>query len=207
MLHTFFFFFVLWLSLILSIILFLVSPFFFLPYLKKYRKTWIGFWTRLWAKFTLFLSGSEVKVSGRENIPSSLPFAIISNHQGYMDIPVLMSVFPYPLSFITKKELLKAPFINLWILALDCLIIDRKRPLNSYRKISKKLEKPNMNPIIIFPEGTRSRSSTESLRKKGGISLIEKSGMRKIHVKIEGTYKVWEEEKKIKPATIHVQIS
>lgn len=207
MLYTVFFFFILWLSLILSSLLFLVYPLFFLPYLKRYRKPWIGFWTRRWAKFTLFLSGSKVEVTGKENIPDTSPFAIVSNHQGYMDIPVLMSIFPYPLSFVTKKELLKVPFINLWILALNCLVIDRKRALNSYRKISEKLKEPGMNPIIIFPEGTRSKGSTENPRKKGGINLIDESGIKKIHVKIEGTFKIWEEEKKIKPATIHVRIS
>lgn len=123
-----------------------------------------------------------------------------------MDIPVLMSIFPFPLSFIAKKELLKAPFINLWILALECMIIDRKRPLVSYRKISEKIKRPNANPIIIFPEGTRSKGNNELPRKKGGVKLIEDSGIKMVNVKIEGTYRVWEENRKITPSKIKVHI-
>lgn len=207
MLHTVLFFFLLWLSLILSILLFIVFPLFYLPGLRKFRKSYIGFWTRQWARFAVFLSGSKIVVSGKENIPDRIPFAIISNHQGYMDIPVLMTIFPYPLSFITKRELLKVPFINLWILALDCLLIDRRKPLASYRKISGKLNKSNANPIIIFPEGTRSQGSMELPRKKGGINLIETSGIRKVNVKIDGTYRIWEESGRIKPAIIRVEIN
>jgi 1-acyl-sn-glycerol-3-phosphate acyltransferase len=123
-----------------------------------------------------------------------------------MDIPVLMTLFPWPLSFVAKKELLKAPIINLWILALDCVILDRQKPFDSFRRISERLQKKGKNPVIIFPEGTRSRGKNEGKWKQGGIKLIKEAGIPIVKVKIEGSYKIWEENARISPADVWVEI-
>lgn len=207
MLRTVFFFFILWLSLLVSLILFLPFPLFFAGRLNKTRRKYVWFCTHNWARFAVFLSGSKIKAKGRDKIPGTLPFVILSNHQGLMDIPVLMAVFPHPLSFVAKKELLNVPFINLWIISLQSLTIDRKKPFRAHKKISDRLGSENKNPLIIFPEGTRSRSQKEGTRKKGGIDLVERSGMPVVYVRINGTYKIWEEYGKIRPAEIDVKIS
>src|SRR6056297_845837 len=90
MLRTFFFFFIVWLSLILSILLFIPFPVFYLTGLSSLRKTSVWFWSYHWSEFVIYLSGSEINVSGKELIPDKPPFVILSNHQGIMDVPVLM---------------------------------------------------------------------------------------------------------------------
>ena len=207
LIRTFLFYFLLWLSLLLSTILFIVFPLFLLPGTKKFRRKYISFWTRNWSRMAISLSGSKVIAEGIENIPVKGSFAIISNHQGYMDIPVLISVFPGPLSFVAKKEILYLPFLNFWLLAQECIWIDRKKPLRSYRKIEKRLRDRPGNPLIIFPEGTRSRSAEEKPWKQGGLRLLERAGIPVVYVKIMGTYKIWEEKNRIMPAEIHVKIS
>lgn len=207
MLRTVFFFFILWVSLFFSLIVFLPFPLFYAFGFKEAKREYIWFCTHYWARFVIFLTGSKIQVEGRDMIPGKLPFVILSNHQGFMDIPVLMAVFPYPLSFVAKKELLGVPLINLWLISLQCLTIDRKKPFKAHQKISERLSRENKNPLIIFPEGTRSRSPKEGIRKKGGINLVEKSGIPEIYVRINGTYKLWEEDGKIKPAKIEVKIS
>lgn len=206
MTRTIFFFSLLWLSLLFSILLFIPFPFLRIPGLRKYKQDYVAFCTGKWAELTLFLSGSAVEVEGRENIPHKTPFVIISNHQGYMDIPVLMKVFPDPLSFITKKELLRVPIINLWILALECINIDRKKPLTSYRKISERLHKPGGNPILLFPEGTRSRGKEQKPWKKAGMDVIKGVDIQRVYVQVDGTYRIWEEKNRIHPARVKVSI-
>jgi len=206
MIRSVFFFFFLWLSLILSMVLFIPFPLFLIPVFKKLKNKYVGFWTRHWAGFSLFLSGSKIHVNGRENIPDQGSFVIIANHQGFMDIPVLMKIFPYPLSFVTKKELLKVPLINLWILALNCLVIDRRRPYEAYKRISSRMADRSGNPVIIFPEGTRSRGEKAGQWKKGGLKIIHESGITEIMVKISGSYKIWEEKGRIVPALIDIEI-
>ncbi|MFW5820704.1 MAG: lysophospholipid acyltransferase family protein, partial [Bacteroidota bacterium] len=100
MIRTFFFFFIVWLSLILSILLFIPFPVFYLAGSRNLKRKYVWFWAHHWSAFVIYLSGSEINISGKELIPDKSPFVILSNHQGIMDIPVLIAVFPYPLSFV-----------------------------------------------------------------------------------------------------------
>ncbi len=207
MVRTVSFFFLIWLSLFLSIILFIPFPVFFLGNMKKAKRKYIWFCAHNWSRFALFLSGSELIVDGTENIPNEPHFVILSNHQGFMDIPILLAVFPYPVSFVAKKELLGIPLINLWLLSLECLTIDRAKPIKAQNKISKRLKQENKNPLVIFPEGTRSRSEAEGSRKKGGINLVQKSGIPVLYVRISGSYKIYEERGRIQPSQVKVKIT
>jgi 1-acyl-sn-glycerol-3-phosphate acyltransferase len=208
MIRTIFFFFLTWLTLILSIVVFIPFPLFYLTKepLKTARK-YIWFWAHYWSRFAIFLSGSKLVIEGKENIPEDPHFAILSNHQGLMDIPVLLACFPYSLSFVAKKELINVPFINLWLLAQECLLIDRSKPFSAHKKIARHLSRENSKPLIIFPEGTRSRSQKEGRRKKGGIHLVKNSGIPVIYTRINGSYRIWEEKKRIRPALIEVKIT
>lgn len=206
MIRTVIFFLFLWTSLLFSLILFIPAPFILLAGTRKTFKNYVASCTGTWANFILFLSGTRLQVKGMENLPSAPGFIIVSNHQGFMDIPVLMHLIKHPLSFITKKSLMKVPLINFWIMALDCLIIDRKKPVQSYRRIKEKLQDKEMNPLVIFPEGTRSKSSKMVNIKKGGLSIIERGDLQKVYIEIKGTYKIWEEKKRIQTAIVKVII-
>lgn len=203
MIRTFIFFLVLWISLFLSLLLFL--PYLFIFH-SRAKMNYIACCTRNWARLIVFITGSKVKTEGIENIPINPDFIIISNHQGNMDVPILMSVFPYTLSFIAKKELLKVPLVNLWLLALNSIVIDRKAPVKSYYQLETAMKKKRINPIILFPEGTRSRKGTVGKIRKGGVSLAEKSEKQILWVEISGSYRIWEENRKIKPSAVHVYI-
>ena len=205
MFRTIIFFIVLWLSLFLSLILFIPFIFFLFPFMLRIRHSYIGYCTNKWAKMIILVSGTKIVLEGHEKIPADPDFVIISNHQGYMDIPVLMSIFPFQLSFIAKKELLMVPIINLWLLALNSIQINRKKPLKSYYKIEEKL-KNRHNPLILFPEGSRSRGKDIGKTKKGGVDLVLKSGKRMLKVHINGSYKTWELNKKITPSEVRVII-
>jgi 1-acyl-sn-glycerol-3-phosphate acyltransferase len=205
MFRTILFFLVLWLSLFLSLLLFIPYLFLLFPFQRSVRNHYIAYCTRTWAKMILFVTGTRIKLKGQDNIPKDPDFVVISNHQGNMDIPVLMSIFPFPLSFIAKKELMVIPIINLWLLALNSININRRKPIKSYYKIEEKLT-GRFNPLILFPEGSRSRGQKEGNVKKGGLSLIEKSGKKVVKVNIDGSYKIWELHKKITPADVNVII-
>ena len=205
MIRTFIFFLFLWISLILSVLLFI--PFFFLSifHLQEIKKSFTYKVTSAWASFVLFLGGVKIHVKGVKD-PESDNLVIISNHQGYMDIPVIMKVFPFPVSFITKKELLKVPLINLWMVVMDCIFIDRRSPVKARRIIKNKLSDNNRNPVVIFPEGTRSRSEKTGRFKGGGLKLVYETKKRIQVVKISGTYKNYEEKGMITPGDIELNI-
>lgn len=207
MIRTITFFIILWLSLFLSILLFLPYLFLLPPFFREQRLRYLWFFTSGWSKMILLITGSRVKVTGKEFIPENPDFIIVSNHQAYMDIPLLMSVIPYPLSFVAKRELRWMPFINLWLFALDAILIDRSKSVNAYHLLKKQFFIKRDNPLLLFPEGSRSKAAGNGKNKKGGLKLADESGKAILKIELEGSYRIWEKERKIQPADVSININ
>ena len=62
------------------------------------------------------------------------------------------------------------------------------------------------HPKAIFPEGTRSRGEKMGPFKPGSILMAAKAGVTIVPVTINGTYKLWEENKRIVPAELYLTV-
>lgn len=205
MLKTAYFFFFFWLVLVLSIVLLAVYYLLRLLGLRKAAKKFVFIITSNWARVTLFSVAVKLIVSGKENIPSSHSgFVVISNHQGNFDIPVMIACLPFGAGFIAKQELMKLPFLNLWMKAIDCLFINRGRARESAKRISERIRETDKNPIFLFPEGTRSKGPQMGSFKPVSLNLIFHEGIDILPVTINGSYKCYEEQNKIKSAIVKV---
>ncbi len=162
-----------------------------------------------WAKNLIFLTGSKVKIIGLENIPTHGAVLFASNHQGNFDIPLLLSNLPCPVGFVAKIELKKLPIVSTWMKLLECVFIDRKDIRQSLRTISEATEiLKSGQSMVIFPEGTRSKSHEMDAFKPGSLKLATKAGVPVIPVTISGSYKIMESNNnKIKPAHVKIIIS
>lgn len=82
----------------------------------------------------------------------------VSNHFNVFEAVALIELSKTPLIFISKKEVLKVPFLKTHAIAIDTLFIDRKDVRQSLRicKEAGKLAKSGMD-VAIFAEGTRSK--------------------------------------------------
>ena len=60
--------------------------------------------------------------------------------------------------------------------------------------------------MIIFPEGTRSKSDTLGTFKSGSIKLATRAGATIVPLTISGSWHAWEENLRIGPAKIQVTI-
>ena len=153
-------------------------------------------------------SGCDLKVIGQENIPDQAAL-YVSNHQSYLDIPILVHVLNQPLGFVAKKELRKVPIIGKWIYFTESVFIDRKNIRQSLRAIndaSKKIQ--DQHSMVIFPEGTRSKSSEMSPFKPGSLKIAEKAKSYVVPVTIIDSYKLYEGNGgRIRPAKVTVVIS
>jgi 1-acyl-sn-glycerol-3-phosphate acyltransferase len=153
-------------------------------------------------------TGSTVYTKGLENVPEG-PVLFVSNHQSNFDIPLLLGFIDKPKSFIAKKELSKTPMLNQWMKQGKCIFIDRENARQSLRAIQEGIQiLKGGHSLVIFPEGTRSKSSNMREFKKGSLKLAIKSQVPIIPVSINGSYKMMEANKGfIKPATISLIIS
>lgn len=165
--------------------------------------------TKNWASKLIRLSGTKVNVSGRENIPVDTAVVFIGNHQGNFDVPIYIACLDKPKGFISKVEIRKMPIINTWMEYMQCVFIQRGNPRKAIEAINQGVEKiKNGYSMVIFPEGTRSKSDAVGEFKPGSFKLALKSGAPIVPVTVKGTYNIMEKHKFIiTPSDVELIIS
>ena len=206
MLRTILFFFILWLSLIISLIMLIPIWLFELLQLSITRNKFVRAITWFWSGIMLFTTGVKIKKINMPEYINSNKYAIVSNHQGNFDILVILRTLPVTPAFISKIELKNTPLLSTWMKAMDCLFIDRSDSAGSRQKILKRLQETDRNPLLLFPEGTRSRREKLLSVRTGGLKMIYDSRTDVLPIRISGSYKIWEENKRIKPGAINIDV-
>ncbi len=176
--------------------------------LPRERSLWMAFSASRWVDLFLILSGSRLTVMGRENIPEDHSYCIVSNHQGYFDIPVILRTIPWSVGFISKKELEHVPFLASLMRASSVVFLDRKdrrKAMDAMMVASERIKAGQ--PMAIFPEGTRSRGPKVNQFKGGALKLATLAKTKILPVTINGTYQMIEDTTRwgINPAKIAVQ--
>ncbi len=112
----------------------------------------------------------NIKVEGRENIPKKGAYIFASNHRSYAD-PVLVVICGRGrFSFMAKSELFEKKAFSLLIRALGAFPVERGKGDTAAidRAISRVQEGSH---LLIFPEGTRSKTGKVG-KGKTGVALI-----------------------------------
>ena len=153
-----------------------------------------------WARFVFTnVTKATVEVSGEEKIPRERAVVFIGNHQGNMDIPLLFGFINKPMTFVAKAELGKIPLLSDWMKLLQCTFIERKSPRKSIQAIHDAAEGVKKGySQVIFPEGTRSKGGPHHEFKAGSFKLAFLSGAPIVPVTIDGTWRIYEGQKKVK---------
>lgn len=114
----------------------------------------------------------RIEVVGKENIPRGHAHVIASNHLSDLDpVYILEAVFSWKrYTILAKQELFKNPLIGWFLSCMGAMPIDRgKGDMGTVNKVTDECK--NGTPILIFPEGTRSKTG-ELLTLKSGAFLI-----------------------------------
>lgn len=154
-------------------------------------------------------SRCDLEIIGEENIPKDQAALYVSNHQSYLDIPLLVYALNQPLGFVAKMELSKVPIIGKWIYFTESVFIDRKdirQSLKAINEASKKIK--DQHSMVIFPEGTRSKNTTMNPFKPGSLKIAEKAKSLVVPVTIINSYKLYEaNNNRIRPAKVRIVVS
>jgi 1-acyl-sn-glycerol-3-phosphate acyltransferase len=162
---------------------------------------------RSWAKMVVLSTGSKVVVTGKENLPSSGNICFVSNHQGLFDIPVILGFLGVHTGFVAKRELFRIPVLSQWMREIPCTFIDRRNPrkaIQTFQKSAELIKKGN--PMVIFPEGTRSRSDKIGNFHLGSLKLPIMAEATIVPLAIKGSWRIYEIDKRIHPATVYLKI-
>ncbi|MBR1743501.1 MAG: 1-acyl-sn-glycerol-3-phosphate acyltransferase [Lachnospiraceae bacterium] len=107
----------------------------------------------------LFLSGVRVTVKGRENVLKGESALYVFNHRGFFDILAGYTTGPYPLAYVSKKEIGRIPMVSLWMKYMNCLFLDRSDIKKGMQTIQEGIELlKNGTSVYIAPEGTRNKN-------------------------------------------------
>jgi 1-acyl-sn-glycerol-3-phosphate acyltransferase len=178
--------------------------------MKKEQEARVASTARKWARDLVKAAGAKVVVHGSENVPTDRPILFVGNHQSDFDIPIYLGYIPQPKGFIAKIELTKIPIVSTWMKKMHCLFLDRKNLRQSVLVMRQAVEFLKSGySLVIFPEGTRSRSMSMADFKRGSLSIAQKANVPIVPVTIVGSYKLLEVNKGfiITPAEVEVHIS
>jgi len=126
------------------------------------------FWIRL--LYFLFLVDIDIK-SKCTDIPEK-GIIIASNHASNLDPPLILEALPCRLSFVAKKELFDIPYFGILLKSLNMIPVNRSafKP-STIKSISERIKENN---ILIFPEGTRTRTGEIGEGKPGFGYMVKK---------------------------------
>jgi len=126
---------------------------------------------------------------GRENIPQTGSFIMVSNHGSLLDPPLLGHALGRNISFMAKAELFKIPFLGLIIKACGAYPVKRGIVDKNTIKIAcKKLS--NDNCIGIFIDGTRQKNGRVNKPKQGAALLAFKNQKLLLPVAIVNSHRL-----------------
>jgi 1-acyl-sn-glycerol-3-phosphate acyltransferase len=159
---------------------------------KEERDEYLAKMVRNWSNFVLKIAGLNLTVIGKENIPKE-PCVFVGNHQSNLDIPVILANTNGLTGAIAKKDMEKIPIVSYWMRQIHCVFLDRENPREALKAISEGVENLKSGySMIIFPEGTRSRSNVMGEFKKGSMRLATKALVPIVPITIYDTNKAME---------------
>jgi len=168
---------------------------------------WVQKVVLFWARTTLLSTGSRVTVTGSENLPGHRNICFISNHQGMFDIPLVLGFIGISTGFISKQELFKIPVLSHWMREIPCVFIDRgsaRKAIESFQRSAEVIKAGH--PMVIFPEGTRSRSDNMGEFHLGSLKLPGMARATIVPLAIKGSWRVMEIDKKIHKTQLQMRI-
>ena len=144
---------------------------------------------RFWGRAILWLCDIKVVINGLENLPESpSSMMIVANHQSMFDIFAFEGYFPVKFAWIAKKSIFQIPLVGAAMKRGGYISIDRANSESARLSLQKAAEHLRENSIVIFPEGTRSRTGSVGKFKKGALHLAEASQVPILPVTITGSW-------------------
>jgi len=149
----------------------------------------MGHWTSFCLKTILSV---KIKILGKENIITNEKFFIAASHQSMFETFYLQTIFNSPV-FILKKELLLIPIFGWYLKKIGSISIKRNKisreNLGFFNDISNVINATD-RPLIIFPQGTRTKPDERPPFKKGASRIYEELNISCQPVAINSGY-VW----------------
>ena len=131
----------------------------------------------------------EIRFSGTENYRKGEGVIFMANHQSFVDMPLLARL-PWSMKWVSKQELFNIPVAG-WILSMAGHISIRRGSPEARKSIYKIAPHVDAGePVLVFPEGTRSKDGEIKPFKKGAFMVAWEHDLPVQPIIINGTNNV-----------------
>ena len=146
------------------------------------------------AYFRLF---HHLRYTGMENLPATGGYLIASNHVSFYDPPAVGCGIPRETHYLARKTLFVPPIMDKLLPTIKAVPVDQDRPdMSGLKKMIEVLK--SGDPVVLFPEGSRSYDGVLQQAKPGVGLLVAKAGVPVIPTRIFGALEAWPRDGKIK---------
>ncbi len=155
------------------------------------RGKWGFVLMRYWALGLLRASGVVVRADLPDTIDAAGNYVLLANHQSMFDIPALLTTVPGPVRMLAKRSLFRIPFFGWGLRSAGFVPVDREdgsKARQAFAAASAHLAAGTS--ILLFPEGTRSRTGRLGELQRGGFLLAIRHGLRIVPVGLRGTRQI-----------------
>lgn len=157
-----------------------------------------GFWGRFFARFILFITRrcAKLRYVGTENIPDTIPYVLVPNHQTYMDGLLVADGLPKGhfkhLSAMIGADLITDYGLVGKLISLISRGIEVERHGNPVRGLVMACRACKAgNIMLVHPEGTRTHDGLVGPLLNGSAYIAQKCNVPLIPVYIEGGFEFY----------------
>lgn len=144
---------------------------------------------RMWARFSVWISGSRLMVRGVENLRKHPVAVYASNHTSYMDTPVIFAALPFQFRILAKKELWRVAFIGWYLNRSGQIPIDTVNPRATLSSLGGGVRALRAGmPLFVFPEGSRTPDGETQKFLSGAAFLAIRAQVPLVPIALSGVY-------------------
>jgi 1-acyl-sn-glycerol-3-phosphate acyltransferase len=154
------------------------------------RKLVLHALTNVWGSLYTWINPVwTVKVRGREHIERGKVYVMVANHLSIVDVFVLHRLLRH-FKWVSKIENFSLPFIG-WNMRLNGYVPLRRGHRESVLEMFARCREVLAagSSVMMFPEGTRSRTGVMKEWKPGAFELAKQAGVGVLPIAIQGTEK------------------
>ncbi len=153
----------------------------------------------------LFRLLSRVQVIGTDNIPEEGAYVIAVNHVSIFEPPLITSFWPHSIEVAGAVEILEQPIQSQIMRLYGTIPVHRGRfDRQSINAMVGRLKAGR--PVLIFPEGTRSRKPSLQQASTGVAYIAAKAGANVLPVGIAGTAILADEIRRFRRTQLNMSV-
>ena len=123
--------------------------------------------------------GLRHRVTGAQHLPQHGGYIVASKHQSAWETLAFLTILPQPV-FVLKQELLRVPVMGRLLAHMGMIPVSRRSPSlksgsnhDAFLQQGQAIMANEHRPVVIFPEGTRTKPGEQARYRQGVIRLAQ----------------------------------